>query len=392
MDIVAGLNFVLSIIIGLLILVFLIVVHELGHAIAARRNGVVVEEFGIGFPPRAWAKKLKNGVLFTLNWLPLGGFVKLQGENDAAKGKGDYGAASYWVKTKILLAGVAVNWIVAVVIFTILAVAGMPKFTGVIDNQFTVPSDTREVTGSLTVAQVVKDSPAAEAGLKTGDELVRVAGQVITTPQSVSQLTSDNKGKTIAIIYRRDSSEKTVDVNLRPENKDGQGYLGIGTGQRIVRQSTWSAPLVGVAVTYQLTEATLKSLGQTASTFVTGVADKLNVVDESARERGDAKISQVSQNVAGPVGILGIIFPSAREAGPETLLLVAGLISLTLAVMNTLPIPALDGGRWFLMTIFKLMKRPLTKETEERINSIGFLVLIGLIILVTIADVGKFGK
>jgi len=390
MEILSGLNFVLSIIIGLLILVFLIVVHELGHAIAARRNGVVVEEFGIGFPPRAWAKKLKNGVLFTLNWLPLGGFVKLQGENDAAKGKGDYGAASYWVKTKILLAGVAMNWIIAIVIFTILAVIGMPKFTGVIDNQFTVPSDTREVTGPLTVAQVVKASPADQAGLKNGDELVRVAGQVIAEPADVSRLTSANKGQTIEIIYRRDNSENTVDVKLRGENADQNGYLGIGTGQRVVRQSTWSSPLVGAVITYQLTEATLKSLGQTAATFATGVGDKLNVLDEAARERGDEKIATVSQNVAGPVGILGIIFPSAREAGPETLLLVAGLISLTLAVMNTLPIPALDGGRWFLMTIFKLLKRPLTKELEERINSIGFLVLIGLIVLVTIADVGKF--
>src|SRR5665648_1277834 len=95
----------------LLILVFLVVVHELGHAIVALRNGVVVEEFGIGFPPRAWGKKLKNGMLFSLNYLPLGGFVKLQGENDAAAKKGDYGAASFWVKTKILFAGVFINWI-----------------------------------------------------------------------------------------------------------------------------------------------------------------------------------------------------------------------------------------------------------------------------------------
>ena len=92
---------IFGIILGLLILVILVVVHELGHAIIARRNGVVVEEFGIGFPPRAWAKKLKNGVLFSLNWLPLGGFVKLQGENDSANKKGDYGAASYWAKTRM---------------------------------------------------------------------------------------------------------------------------------------------------------------------------------------------------------------------------------------------------------------------------------------------------
>ena len=118
MDILNGLNFVLSVAIGLFVLVILVVLHELGHAVAARRNGVVVEEFGIGFPPRAWAKKLKNGVLFSLNWLPLGGFVKLQGENDSATKKGDYGAASMWAKTKILLAGVLANWVTAVILFT----------------------------------------------------------------------------------------------------------------------------------------------------------------------------------------------------------------------------------------------------------------------------------
>src|SRR4051812_13198899 len=104
---------VLGIAIGLVILVFLVAVHEFGHAFAAKKNGVGVDEFGIGFPPRAWARKLKNGTVFTLNWLPLGGFVKLQGEYDAADKKGDYGAASYFQKTQILLAGVAVNWIVA---------------------------------------------------------------------------------------------------------------------------------------------------------------------------------------------------------------------------------------------------------------------------------------
>ena len=391
MDILSGLNFVLSIIIGLLILVFLIVVHELGHAIAARRNGVVVEEFGIGFPPRAWKKKLSNGILFTLNWLPLGGFVKLQGENDAANKEGDYGAASFWVKTKILLAGVLINWLVAVVIFTGFAFTGLPKFTGVIDNQFTVAEDTIEVKEPLKVAQVVKDSPAGDAGIKTGDELVRIVGQQLTSPTDVKKLTEQNKGKTIEIIYRRGSVEKTTKVALRSENTDGNGYLGIGASQRTVRKSTWSAPIVGVTITYQLSEATLKSLGQTVANLATGLVDKLSPSSE-VRDAGNKKIDEVSQNVAGPIGILGVIFPSAREAGIGSLLFLTGLISLTLAVMNILPIPALDGGRWFLMALFRVMRRPLTKETEEKINSIGFMILIGLIILVSIADVGKLAK
>lgn len=391
MDILSGLNFVLSIIIGLLILVFLIVVHELGHAIAARRNGVVVEEFGIGFPPRAWGKKLKNGILFSLNWLPLGGFVKLQGENDAASKKGDYGAATFWVKTKILLAGVMINFLVAAIIFTGFAVTGMPKFTGVIDNQFTVASDTREVTDPVKVAQVVAGSPAAKAGLKTGDELIRIDGQQVPDPSAVKNFGEQNKGKTIKIIYRRDGSEHVAVVTLRADNKDGNGYLGIGTAQRVVRQSTWSAPIVGVTITYQLAEATLKSLGQTVANLATGLVDKANP-NSQVREQGDQKINQVSQNVAGPIGILGVIFPSAREAGIGSLLFLTGLISLTLAVMNALPIPALDGGRWFLMALFKVLRRPLTKELEEKINSIGFLVLMGLIILVSFADVGKLIK
>lgn len=388
MDILSGLNFALSIVIGLLILVFLVVVHELGHAIAAKRNGVVVEEFGIGFPPKAWSKKLKNGVLFSLNWLPLGGFVKLQGENDAATKKGDYGAASFWVKTKILLAGVFINLLVAIVIFTGFAIAGLPKFTGVIDNQFTVASDTREVADPVKVAEVVSGSPADHAGLKVGDELVRINNLDVQDTTVVKTESASQKGKTITIIYRRDGQEHSVDATLRADNSDGNGYLGIGTAQRVVRKSTWSAPIVGVTITYQLTEATLKNLGQTVADLATGVVDKFNP-NAQVREEGGQKISQVSQNVAGPIGILGVIFPSAREAGVSSLLFVAGLISLTLAVMNVLPIPALDGGRWYLMVIFRILRKPLTKELEEKINSIGFMILMGLVVLVSISDVGK---
>jgi regulator of sigma E protease len=384
-------GFILSIIVGILLLVLLVVLHELGHAIVARRNGVVVEEFGIGFPPRAWGKKLKNGILFSLNWLPLGGFVKLQGENDSAKKKGDYGAASLWAKTKILLAGVAANWLIAAILFTCLAWAGLPKFTGVIENQFSIPSDTTEVREPVSVATVVDNSPAAKAGLKPGDQLLRFNGQALDQPTDLNTQTKANRGKTVEIIYKRENVEHQTQVTLLSQDNAGKGYMGIGPTQRTVLRSTWSAPIVGVVTTYQLTEATLKSLGQMVGNLAVGLVEKLSPNAETRNQAGE-KLDAVGQNVAGPVGILGIIFPAAVEAGLGTIILLTAIISLTLAVMNILPIPALDGGRLFVTLLFRVLKKPLTKEREEKIHATGFMVLMGLVVLVTIADVAKLGR
>lgn len=383
-----GLNFIFSVLVGLFLLVLLVVLHELGHAIAARRNGVVVEEFGIGFPPRAWARKLKNGVLFTLNWLPLGGYVKLQGEHDAANKKGDYGAASLWAKTKILLAGVFINWITAVVLFTGLALVGLPK---VIDNQFTVASDTTEVRKPVTIVAVTDGSPADKAGLKAGDQIVRFAGQRLELPSDLSTLTKQFRGSTVEVIYNRDGTEDIKRLTLRADNKDQQGYLGVSADQRTTYRSTWSAPIVGVALTGQITGVTLQGLGDMAGKFATGVFDKLNP-SKSSQERADEKLGEVGSGVAGPVAILGILFPSAREAGISALVFMTALISLALAIMNILPIPALDGGRWFVTMLFRVLKKPLSKELEEKIHGTGFMVLMGLFVLVTVADITKFGR
>ncbi len=382
------LNFVFSVLVGLFLLVLLVVLHELGHAIAARRNGVVVEEFGIGFPPRAWARKLGNGVLFTLNWLPLGGYVKLQGEHDAADKPGDYGAASLWVKTKILLAGVFINWATAALIFTGLALVGLPK---VIDNQFTVASDTTEIRKPVTIVQTTDGSPAEKAGLEPGDQILRFAGQQLDEPSDLSALTEQFKGKTVEAIYKRGGQERSVDLTLRAENKDSKGYLGVSADQRTTYRSTWSAPIVGVALTGQVTQVTLSGLGDMLAKFGTGIVDKLTP-SENAQEQGDKKLDQVSSGVAGPLAILGILFPSAREAGITSLLFMTALISLALAIMNILPIPALDGGRWFVTMLFRVLKKPLTKDLEEKIHGTGFMALMVLFVLVTIADIGKFGN
>ncbi len=376
---------IVGILVGLFILVLLVVLHELGHAIVARRNGIVVEEFGIGFPPRAWSKKLKNGILLTLNWLPLGGFVKLQGEHDAADKKGDYGAASFWVKTRLLLAGVAINWLVAAALLTGLAWVGLPK---VLPNQFIIPADVTISKDPVEVAAVTNDSPASKAGLKVGDQILRFAGEPVDTSAVLVEQSKAKKGQTIDIIYSRGGIESTTSVSLRSENNNGQGYLGVASGQREEIKTGWSAPVVGVVTAAQFTLATLQGLGDLVANLGSGVVLQFSS-DPGVRSQAHQNLQTVSSSVAGPVGILGTIFPAAEQAGPTQLIFLTALISLTLAVMNVLPIPALDGGRWFTMAIFRLLKKPLTKEREERIQGTGFLILMSLVVVITVADVTK---
>jgi len=376
---------IIGIIIGVIALTLLVVVHELGHAIAARRNGVVVEEFGIGFPPRAWGKKLKNKVLFTVNWLPLGGFVKLQGEHDDANKKGDYGAATFWVKTKILLAGVAINWVTAAVLFSVLAITGLPQ---VIPDQFTVAGDTKVVKQPVQLGAVNADFPAAKAGLQSRDKILRFAGQEVKTPDEFIKLTQAYAGKPVEVIYSRGGAEGSARVQLR----DGKGVLfGASLVQLSETRSTWSAPLVGTAVTWQLTVETFKGLGTLIGSLTSGVVNQFSP-DDKVRQEGAQEVATVRDSVAGPVGIFGILFPAAQQSGLTQLTFLVAFISLGLAVMNVLPIPALDGGRWFTMAAFRAFGKKLTREREDKIQATGFLMLMALVVLVTIADVGKLLK
>ena len=383
-------DILIGVILGVIILTILVVIHELGHGIVARRNGVVVEEFGIGFPPRAWGKKVKNSILgknvhYTINWLPLGGFVKLQGENDSASNEGDYGSVTFWQKTKILLAGVFMNWVAAAVLLSILATVGLPK---ILPNQFSIPADTQIDAQPVELVTVVADSPAKQAGLQEGDKVLRIGGQPVLKATDLSDLAKQNKGKTVEVVYSRSNVEAITKVTLRDENEDKKGYFGASSAQQELIRASWSAPLVGIGTTVQLTMITLQGLGDVVGKAVSGIALQLSP-NEQVRKDASEDLSTVGDSVAGPVGIFGVIFPAAEKAGIRHVVLLSAIISLTLAVMNMLPIPALDGGRWFVTALFRLMKKPLLKETEEKIHGTGFLVLMGLIILVTIADIGK---
>lgn len=385
----------------------LVVAHEFGHFIAARRSGVKVNEFGIGFPPRAiaWVRnpawqKGKKGVkkwlrldkadwnkpqdtlIFSINWLPIGGFCAMDGESDADTKKGTFGATSFWSKTKILFAGVAMNWLVAFIILTILAFTGMPQF---IENQFYLGNDAKVVGEGVTVYEIIEGSPAEKAGFEKNDRILAVGGENIIVPTDVTNYGTAHAGETGTYLILRDGEEKEITVELNPSGSEYTLGIAMSYGQTFIR-SSWSAPLVGLGTTVQLTGETFRGLGEMVWNLISGAFRQFSS-DEVVREEGQSAIQAAGDSVSGPIGIIGVIFPAFASAGISNLAFLAALISVSLACMNVLPIPALDGGRWLLIAIYKIRKKKLTKETEERIVSRAFMVLLMLIVVISILDI-----
>lgn len=371
---------IVLLILGLIMFIGLVVVHEFGHFIAARRGGVEVEEFGIGFPPTAWAKKLKSGLLFSINWLPLGGFVKLRGEHDSAKEKGSFGAAPLKTKIKIMLAGVGMNLATAFALFTLLALVGMPKL---LDNQYTVNSDTKVIQNDVLVGYVEENSPASQSGLQIRDKILSIeSGDQKTEVVSSSDLptiTKEYQGKDVKININRASEamvlttklRSTQDVEDSKKTDNPKGYLGISPTEYTLRRSTWSSPIVSAGLIKQLTQETLKGIGSALGNVFRG------------------KGSEASKQVSGPVGIF-VILKDGSLLGIRFVLMIIAIISLTLAIMNVLPIPALDGGRLFVTLFFRAAKKNLSQSLEEKIHGTGFAVLMGLFLLITYVDVRRF--
>ncbi|MCL2038776.1 site-2 protease family protein [Candidatus Saccharibacteria bacterium] len=376
---------ILQILGGLLLLTLIVVVHELGHYFMARKNGIVVEEFGIGFPPAAFKRKLKNGVILSINWLPIGGFCRVKGESSADKRKGTYGATSFGGKTQFLLGGIAANLIFAALVFAVLSLFGMPKL---IPNQFVVPADNHEILGPVEVSHVVDGSVAAESGLEPGDILLSLDGQPIERSSDFPSTTAALAGQTVALTFQRDGQDRTQTLTLG-DGTDGRGFLGVSTFSEESNRATWSAPIVGVCLTAQLTYETFKGLGIMLGNLFVGIFQNIQSIFGFGPGGGSAKIAAAGDGLAGPIGIVGILFPGAFASGASVVLLLVGVISLSLAVMNLLPIPALDGGRWLMIAISKLTKKPISKETEEKIITRGFMVILGLAALTIFLDIWR---
>lgn len=354
------------IVLGLILFVLLVVVHEFGHFITAKKSGVEVEEFGIGFPPRAKLLTKKNGTEYTLNWLPIGGFVKLKGEHDSATDKGSFGASSFKQKFMIIVAGVVMNLLAAVLIFTVLAFVGMPQ---IIDKQFTVKRDSKISRQEVFAGSVAKNSPAEKIGLQVGDRIVGVNEVKINSVNQMQQVTESLAGQPVNVTYKRDGTTSTKNTTLRDDKENGN--FGVSLAEQTLVRSTWSAPIVGIGTTVQFTVETFKGIFVALGNLLTGQGQK------------------ASQSVTGPVGIVVILNDLANQGFIFVLFLI-GVISVSLAVMNLLPIPALDGGRLFVMSLFKVIKKPLTKDLEEKIHGTGMIVLLALGLLITVVDIKRF--
>ncbi|HSX44548.1 MAG TPA: M50 family metallopeptidase [Candidatus Saccharimonadales bacterium] len=408
---------------GLILFIGLVVVHEWGHFIMARRSGVEVEEFAIGFPPRAKLLKRKNGTIYTLNWLPLGGYVKLKGEHDADTTTGSFGATSLANKVKIMTAGVLMNVIVAFLLLTFLALVGMPKL---VDNQFTVARNTKIINSRVFITDIEPNSPAAKAGLKLRDRIDAISKTglclgdnsnndpfcTLTEPagfkpldsvKSLQKVTKSLGGQNVGILVSRDNKLMIVSSGLRSksevdsynqahhcndQNYSGdracEGYLGVVPTEYSLQRSTWSAPIVAAGLMKQFTVLTFKGLWSAIKglgSIVAGLVTNNHV----ARENGQ---TVSSQQVAGPVGIF-VLLKDGSILGYQFILMIIAVISLTLAIMNILPIPALDGGRLFVTLLFHAFKKPLKARTEDLIQGVGFAVLLVLLVLVTVVDIHR---
>jgi regulator of sigma E protease len=386
---------ILVFVFGIVLFIGLVIVHELGHFLVAKRNGVQAEEFGIFFPPAIYKRKTRKGWIFSINILPLGGFVKLKGEHDSDVQKGSFGAASLWAKTKIMIAGILMNLVTGIFLLMILSWLGIPQ---IIPNQYSITNGSHISNQEVLVTYVLANSPASKIGLKPENQIIALGApghpQKVNSISDLQHLAEEFAGKKTEIVYKsngnltqkvvRLETKKVVAASLKTKNP--KGYLGIAiTSLTLRRYNIWSGPIEAVGLTWQVISLTFIGLGHALVGLGKLIAG-LVTANTVARQHGQAI---ASSQVAGPVGIY-FILKDGSALGYQYMLLIIAVISLTLAIMNILPIPALDGGRLWLMLISRSIGKPLTARSEEIINAIGMFVLITLITLITLVDIHRF--
>jgi len=369
-----------SILIFLLILSVLVLIHELGHFLAAIACGVKTQEFGYGFPPRAigwtrfrgrWKRVGRKDdtdyprTVWSLNWLPLGGFVRLKGESvDGIDDPDSMHQKPIWQRVIILAAGVTMNWLLAVALLTIVFSSG--ALTVLED----LPSGAHISDRKVLVTDVLAGSPAAAAGFQTGDVVIR-SSSAFTSADGLRNIIHAAGTSTVSLTILRDHAEKTL--NVVPAYLPEAQRVAIGV----------SLSDAGI-VSFSVPEAFIQAVRYTATLTVVIVKALGGILRDIVMTR------HVSQDVSGPVGI-AVMTGQVAQQGINALLYFAAMLSINLAVVNFLPIPALDGGRVLFLIIEKIRRKPMNRELEIKIHNIAFLVLILLILLVTVRDVFHYG-
>ncbi len=347
------------------ILLVVVLVHEAGHFVAARMMGVKVEEFGFGFPPKLYGYRPEGSETeYTVNALPLGGFVRLYGEDGSyADDPRSFAAKSYRAKVFIVGAGVGMNLLLALAVFGIMGLLGAPVS---VDED----TDAGEVTNvRVLIADVASDSPAQEAGLERGSEIVSINGTSVASAADIKRLISQAQGDSIELMFRSGGETDTAELTPREDPPEGEGAIGI-----VMREMG----LKRLGVLEAAEQAVMRVVGIIVGTAV--VLGKLVAsifVDVGGNVQGQ---------VAGPVGIFAVV-QQMYQQGFSYVLLITGALSTSLAFINILPIPALDGGRWAFLTVERIRGKELPEGVTEQIHGAGLLLLLGLIIVVTIKDI-----
>lgn len=360
----------MSIILFIIILGALILVHELGHFLAAKNAGVRVDEFGIGFPPRLWKKKVGE-TIYSINALPIGGFVKIFGEDpddESLKGKDKSRSLTHkprLVQAWIIGAGVIFNFLFACILISVGYIFGLPYSLD--DSQY----GARVQNAALTITQVVPHSPAEVAGIRGGDIIKTLSsgGETLADPKVASTQKFIASHEEVKVTYLRGAETKTTIA--RGVEGVIPGRLAIGISMDVVgtlRLPIHEALYLGIKTTFAITGAMAVGLFEFFKNILVGHGSF-----------GD---------ISGPVGIVGIV-SDAAQLGLIHVISLTAIISINLAIINLLPFPALDGGRLLFLIIEAIKRSPIKPSIANTANGIGFLILIAFMVFVTFHDVVK---
>lgn len=337
------------------VLFILIISHELGHFLVAKKAGIKVLEFGFGIPPRLFGKKIGE-TIYSVNWLPFGGFVRLFGEEGEETGTGSFASKSKKVRLAVIVAGVLSNLILSVVVFSVVYwVTGIPRDSG-----------------QVKILEVVAESPAQVTGIIPGDVVKLVNSQAVSDTTQFIALIDEEKGKKVKLVLDRDGGEKNITIIPRAQTVEGQGPLGVViSSSEIYYPPYYARPFWGIYFGFKESvmwgKNILEGLGGMFINLFKG---------------------EVPKGVTGPVGVAAVVVETAHGGWLATVHLM-GILSVNLAILNILPIPGLDGGRALFIALESVIKRKTLARFENYFHTIGMYLLLALLLAITIVDVKK---